>query len=188
MILTANNQKGLTFVELIIVLVIMSVMFILAIPNFTSTSHSKVKSAVRDVATEMQMARTKAIYRNREYRVKLTLNSGTTTADTYIFEECSAGGTDGCSTGGGTWAVDQERKNMAASGAVSIPLAVNVTTTSGVDSGTVTVEFNPNGTSNTAGICFINANLTTDVIKLCVSSSTGSVRMVTATSCGSCSG
>ncbi|MBI5683007.1 MAG: GspH/FimT family pseudopilin [Deltaproteobacteria bacterium] len=181
-----NNQTGLTFIELIIVMVIMGIMFIFAVPNFTSTSHSKLKSAVRDVATELQMARAKAIYRNMEYRVLLTLNAGTTTADTYIFQCKMSGGA--CSSSG-SWpantVADPERLNMAASGAVSLPLAVNVTQTNG-NSGTVTVEFNPNGTSNTAGLCFINANLATDVIKLCVSSSTGRVRMVTATSCGAC--
>lgn len=182
-----NNQKGMTLIELIIVVVIMGLMFILSTTFLTTTtSHAKVKSAARDVATELQMARMKAIYRNMEYRVNLTLTAGTTTEDTYIFQCKMSGGA--CSSSG-SWpantVADPERLNMAASagGAVEIPLAVNVTETNG-NSGTVTIEFNSNGTSNTAGLCFINRDLTTDVIKLCVYN--GRVRTETATSCSAC--
>ncbi len=72
-----NNQKGMTLIELIIVVVIMGLMFILSTTFLTATtSHSKLKSAVRDVATEMQMARMKAIYQNKEFMVEFSA-SGT---------------------------------------------------------------------------------------------------------------
>lgn len=156
-------MKGFTLIELIIVVVIMGVMFIFAVPAFTSTSHSKLKSAVRDVATEMQMARMKAIYRNQSYRVRLILNQ--TTSDAYIFERYS----------NGSWETDPERLTMA-SGATALPFAVDV-------SGDSVIDFTPTGTSSGGVMCFINKDKADDIVRLTVSSSTGRVKTENVTQC-----
>ncbi|MBI5892448.1 MAG: GspH/FimT family pseudopilin [Deltaproteobacteria bacterium] len=174
-----NNQKGMTLIELIIVVVIMGVMFIMAIPTFTSTSHSKLKSAVRDVATELQMARMKAIYRNVEFRVlfspgspfgyKLEKGNKASGSDTWTNDHAAVAGyntSSACSS-----------SSLNANGYFCIE-GVTITVTGSLSSG---AQFNTNGTSSSGSIRFKNLNDSNDKSYISLSDTTGRVNIVDCT-------
>lgn len=169
-----NNQKGVTLIELIIVVVIMGLMFILAIPTFTSTSASKVKSAVRDIATELQMARMKAIYRNVEFRVLFSPGS----PFGYKLEKGNK------ASGSDTWTND----HAAVPGYNPSPAcaALNTNGFFCIEGVTVAItgsfsnnaaQFNPNGTSSSGNVTISKENALTK--KVTLAPSTGKVTIET---------
>ncbi|AEY00717.1 type IV pilin [Oceanimonas sp. GK1] len=72
-----KRQAGLTLIELLIGLVVMTVLTSLAVPGFQSLREQyTVRSAGMAVYADLQLARSEAIKRNREVTVCFT-NSGT---------------------------------------------------------------------------------------------------------------
>ncbi len=63
-----RQAKGFTLLELMIVIAIIGIMAAVAIPNFRdSLPKSRVNAAARELFTEMQLARMKAISENNYY-------------------------------------------------------------------------------------------------------------------------
>jgi len=77
------NAAGFTIVEILVVVAIALVLMGIAIPSFLSwLPTSRLSSAVRQVATDLQVARMRAIARN-------TNNTVTFTSDTYTYDSDS---------------------------------------------------------------------------------------------------
>ena len=75
-----KNTKGLTLIELTVVMCILGVMVMISIPNIGRwLPRYRLRSAVRDVASNMQLARLGAIKDNREWAIQFDAN-----AQTYI--------------------------------------------------------------------------------------------------------
>jgi len=76
------NKKGVTLLELIIVMVIIAIGATLVAPNIGQwLQHYRLRSATRDIVSTMRTAQMKAVSTNREYRVSL---NGTT--ESYILQ------------------------------------------------------------------------------------------------------
>ncbi len=70
-----NGKRGLTIIELIVVMCILGVMVLIAIPNIGRwLPRYRLKSAARDVASNMQLARLGAIKDNREWALLFDVN------------------------------------------------------------------------------------------------------------------
>ena len=66
----AMNRKGITLIELIIVLVIIAIGAALMVPNFGAwMPHYRLRSAARDLVSVMRVAQMKAVSNNLPYGV-----------------------------------------------------------------------------------------------------------------------
>ena len=75
-----KGTKGLTLIELIVVMCILAVMVLIAIPNIGRwLPRYRLRSAIRDVASSMQLARLGAIKDNREWAIQFDTNARTYT-------------------------------------------------------------------------------------------------------------
>jgi prepilin-type N-terminal cleavage/methylation domain-containing protein len=73
-----KNTKGLTLIELTVVMCILGVMVMISIPNIGRwLPRYRLRSAVRDVASNMQLARLGAIKDNREWAIQFDTNAQT---------------------------------------------------------------------------------------------------------------
>ena len=67
-----TNKKGVTLIELIVVMVIIAIGAALLVPNIGGwLSNYRLRSATRDVASMMRVAQMKAVSNNLQYRVNL---------------------------------------------------------------------------------------------------------------------
>ena len=72
------NKKGITLIELIIVLVIICIGAALMVPNFGAwMPHYRLRSAARDIVSVMRTAQMRAVSYNRSYQVAFTPALGT---------------------------------------------------------------------------------------------------------------
>lgn len=135
------NQKGVTLIELITVMVIIAIGAALATPNIGGwLTNYRLKSATRDVASTLRLAQIKAVAGNTRYQVVLdTANSS------YIVQYRSTGG------------------NYVIEGTTQIlPAGVNFNTDFGN-----TVTFLPSSSvENTGQISFSNTKGMTKKVKL----------------------
>lgn len=70
-----KGTKGLTIIELTVVMCILAVMVMISIPNIGRwLPRYRLRSAVRDVASSMQLARLGAIKENREWAIQFYIN------------------------------------------------------------------------------------------------------------------
>ena len=124
------KKKGITLIELIIVMVIISIGAALMVPSIGAwLPNYRLKSATRDIVSMMRVAQMKAVSTNTDYRVSFNL------AGTYILQRNS----------GGVFFDDGASQTLPAGiliSAISFP-ANNA-------------EFNPNSTSSTGSITLIN--------------------------------
>ena len=68
------NKKGVTLLELIIVMVIIGIGAVLFIPNISGWQRSyNLRRAARDIASTMRTAQMRAISTNMQYQVSFTL-------------------------------------------------------------------------------------------------------------------
>jgi general secretion pathway protein H len=90
------NQRGVTLIELIIVMVIIAIGAVLTAPNIGGwLPNLRLRSATRDVASIMRLAQLKAVSNNTSYQVVFD-----TAHDSYILQYQDTGG--GFVTEGGT--------------------------------------------------------------------------------------
>ncbi len=135
------NQKGVTLIELIVVMVIIAIGAALTTPNIGGWLRNyRLRSATRDVASAMRLAQLKSVSNNTQYRVTFdTIN------DNYIVEYLT--------TGGG-W--------VGEGGTQTLPTGVKFNTTFG---GNVTT-FSPNSTATDGNVTLNNTKGSIKTVRL----------------------
>ena len=168
-----QGKRGLTIIELIVVMCILGVMVLVAIPNIGRwLPRYRLKSAARDVASNMQLARLGAIKENREWALLFDVNGQS-------YQIISDKGPDG---NWGTLDDTEERvvnlsdyRNIQFGDNGNGPADGGGPVGDGVTFVGKRAEFNPGGTS-TAGTVYLQNNRNgTRAIR--VDSSTGIIRM-----------
>jgi general secretion pathway protein H len=125
------NQKGITLIELVVVMAIIAIGAALTTPNISGWLPSyRLRSATRDVASTLRLAQIKAVSSNTPYRVAFD-----TVNESYILQYQD--------TGGG-WLTEGE--------ALSLPTGVKFNTTF---AGNITT-FLPNSTATDGNVTLNN--------------------------------
>jgi len=141
------NKKGVTLIELIIVMVIIAIGAVLLAPNIGAwLPNYRLRSATRDIASTMRLAQMKAVSNNMEYRVSFIGGS-------YILQRNSGG-----------WQDDGPTQTL--------PTGITINTITFPDSH---AEFNPNSTSSTGSMTLINTKKTEK--KITLTPSTGKIKI-----------
>jgi prepilin-type N-terminal cleavage/methylation domain-containing protein len=127
-----QGDKGVTMIELAVVMAIIAIIGLFMSPALGEwTAGFRVRGASKDLADALQLARIKAISTGNQYRVRLNINTGSST-ETFVLQENDpvAG-----------WINEGAPKNL--------PTGVNIDR---IDPGSITGgnidrTFNPNGTA-----------------------------------------
>ena len=83
------NRKGVTLLELIVVMVIIAIMAALAVPNIAAwLPNYRLRTATRDIVSTMRTAQIKAVSTNLEHRVQFNAEAGS-----YILQRRTTAGT-----------------------------------------------------------------------------------------------
>jgi len=81
------NKKGVTLIELIVVIVIIAIGAVLLVPNIGAfLPHYRLRSATRDMVSTMRVAQMKAVSNNMEYQVSISMPGGS-----YVLERHTGG-------------------------------------------------------------------------------------------------
>ena len=132
------NKKGVTLIELIVVMVIIAIGAILVAPNIGAwLPNYRLRSAVRDITSTMRTAQMKAVSQNTQYRVSLNSDDtgGLNNNNSYVLQRSSGGG----------WVND---------GVVqALPKGITIASNTISDKRAV---FNPNSTSSSGTITLTN--------------------------------
>ena len=138
------NKKGITLIELVVVMIIIAIGAVLLVPNIGGwLPNYRLKSSTRDIASIMRVAQMKAVSNNLQYRVNL--NSADVGANSYILQYNT----------GGIW-VNEGAIQRLPSGII-------------INNNTLPndrAEFNPNSTSSTGSITLQNTKGTQSRITL----------------------
>jgi len=134
------NKKGITLLELIIVMVIIAIGAVLTAPNIGGwLPYYRLRSATRDLVSTMRVAQMKAISNNLRYQISFDIGN-----KSYILQYQNTGG---------TWVND---------GAVqTLPIGVQFNTTFGN-----IANFFPDSTSTNGNVILNNTKGTTKTIQL----------------------
>jgi len=132
------RQGGFTITEIMIVLSLLSIVALIALPSFHHMAvNGHLKSAVRDLASDVALLKERALAENRMYRISLNLAGGT-----YTLQQCNAPGSP-CAS----WAPIQIKNFMGFAGNIDF------------DSGSTTVtdySFQPRGIVTSGTIALRN--------------------------------
>jgi len=142
------RKSGFTVLELIVAIGIAMVVMGIAVPSFmTWLPTLRLSSGARQVATDLQVARMKAISQNVKFRITF----GTLPSTSYQLERDT--------NSNGTYELPGELE----SGPFSLPEGITVTTVS------ATPEFQPRGTATAASTITVqNANCETKNVQVAV--------------------
>jgi Tfp pilus assembly protein FimT len=89
-----KQRKGLTLIELIVMLAVVMILTLIAIPSFTNiTQHYRITSAAENLYAALQYARTESIKQNANIYVSFT------TGDSWCYG-INSGSTCNCATAG----------------------------------------------------------------------------------------
>ena len=139
------NRKGVTLIELIVVIVIIGIGAVLFAPNIGAwLPNYRVRSAARDVVSTMRTAQVKAVSTNMTYRVSLTQ-----TPASYVLQYQNTLG---------NWVTEGVTQNF--------PSGISI-------SANFIAVFNPNSTSSSGSLTLQNTRQT--VRRLTVTPSTGRI-------------
>jgi prepilin-type N-terminal cleavage/methylation domain-containing protein len=73
-----SRKDGLTLIELVITLAVVAVLTVLFVPNLGRwVSHYRLRGAVREIVSQMELAKIKALKSNLEYRILFDLEART---------------------------------------------------------------------------------------------------------------
>jgi len=137
------NKKGVTLIELIVVLVIIAIGAVLAVPNLGPwLANYRLRTATRDIASNMRTAQMRAVSNNVDYQVFFA-------GDTYVLQRNS---------GGVGWIDDGAKQT----------LPTGITIQSNTFAGSV-ASFRPNSSSNGGTIVLRNTRNTTRTITVLLS-------------------
>jgi prepilin-type N-terminal cleavage/methylation domain-containing protein len=147
------NKKGITLMELIIVMAIIAMGAVLMVPNIAAwLPNYRLRSATRDIVSSMRVAQMKAVSNNVMYRV--SFNSGN---NNYVLQRQTTSGVNNFVNEGETQ-----------------PLPSGITFDS-ISFGGGLVVFNPNSTASSGNMVLKNPKGTQKTIS--VLSTTGRVRV-----------
>jgi prepilin-type N-terminal cleavage/methylation domain-containing protein len=175
-------RRGLTIIELVVAMCIVAVMVLIAIPNIGRwLPRYRLKSAARDVASNMQLARLGAIKDNREWALLFDVNGQSYRIISDKGPDGNWGTPDDIGYKGDAdpWSLSTRRLSdypnvrFGDSGRGPVPGGGSVD--DGVTFGADRAEFNPGGTS-TAGTVYLQNNRN-DAMAIRVESSTGIIKM-----------
>jgi len=146
------NKKGVTLIELIVVMVIIAIGAVLIAPGIGSwLPHYRLRSAARDIASAMRTAQMKAISTNLEHQVVFD-----NTNRTFLIQKGNS------SSGSTSWTNEGV--------AQTLPTGITITNTfAGSEA-----KFYPNSTSNSGSVTLTNSKGSTRTIGL---NSTGRVKV-----------
>jgi len=135
------NQRGVTLIELIIVMVIIAIGATLTAPNIGGwLTHYRLRSATRDVVSIMRVAQIKAVSNNTSYQVFFDIAH-----DSYILKYQDTGG---------AW--------VGEGGTQTLPTGVKFNTTF---PGNITT-FSPNSTATDGNVTLNNTKGSTKTVRL----------------------
>ena len=136
------NQKGLTLIELIVVMVIITIGTTLVVPGVGAwIPRYRLKTATRDIVSIMRVAQIKAVSQNTAYQV--SFNPG---ANSYVLQYQGSGG---------LWVNDGD--------AQPLPAGVNI---SGITFAGNKATFNPDSSATNGSVVLINTKGFQKVISL----------------------
>jgi prepilin-type N-terminal cleavage/methylation domain-containing protein len=128
------NKKGVTLIELVVVLVIIAIAALFLTPNIGAwVQNYRLRTAARDIVSTMRTAQMKAVSNNFQYRVNL--NAGEVGANSYMLQYNT----------GGIWVNDGVTQTL--------PSGIIINNNTFPDD---RAEFNPNSTSSSGGITLQN--------------------------------
>jgi prepilin-type N-terminal cleavage/methylation domain-containing protein len=100
---TVRNNRGITVMELMVVIALVAILATIAMPNFTATlPRLRLSDAARQIATDLQQIRMRAIAQNIPHQIAFSTS-------TYVLQRCNGPCTDD-------------------SGAIELPTGITVTT------------------------------------------------------------
>ena len=177
-----QGKRGLTIIELVVVMCILGVMVLIAIPNIGRwLPRYRLRSAARDVASNMQLARLGAIKDNREWAVLFDVNGQSYRIISDKGPDGNWGTADDVGHKGDVspWPLSTKRladyKNVRFGDNGHGPADGGAPVGDGVTFVGYRAEFNPGGTS-TAGTVYLQNNRN-EAMAIRVDSSTGIIRM-----------
>ncbi len=122
------GRRGLTLTELVIAIAIVGLLAVLVVPNLGKwIQHYRLRGAVREIVSKMELAKIKALKYNLEYRIAFETDNGT-----YWMERGNRADAPGLwAIEGGIFEVPRQ-----------IPFDVNVSS----------MQFNPDGTASSGTV------------------------------------
>ena len=141
-------QGGFTITEIMIVLSLLSIVALIALPSFHHMAvNGHLKSAARDLASDVALLKERALSENRMYRISLNLAGGT-----YTLQQCNTPGSP-CAS----WTSIQNKNFLGLAGNIDF------------DSGYTTVmdySFQPRGIVTSGTIALRNGRGSTATINI----------------------
>lgn len=126
-----HSEKGVTLIELAVVMTIVGIMALFLIPSIGEWAAGfRLRGATKDLADAFQQARLKAISTRNQCRVQLDINN-VGNSETFVLQYYDP--------------ITLSWKNDGTS--ITLPQGVNIDNIDGTDTGTITRTFNANGTA-----------------------------------------
>jgi prepilin-type N-terminal cleavage/methylation domain-containing protein len=128
------KRAGMTLIELAVTLAVVTALAVLVVPGLGGwVRHYRIKGAVRQIVSEMELAKIRALKQNREYRIWMDTSAGIYRLERGNRPDMSS-----------DW--EREGRDLSLPGSVSFGAVTFEKTESGLDHERA-AEFNPHGTA-----------------------------------------